>query len=76
MAGTRCSVDWQSRSLRRPPDGAYVAGAVENAGELGMSMIFNRWEASLRVRHLGDYPPTENNSLRAYAETSLNLRGA
>ncbi len=58
------------------PDGVYVAGAVENAGELGVAMIYDRWEASLRVRHLGEYPLIEDNSERADAETTLNLRGA
>jgi outer membrane receptor protein involved in Fe transport len=58
------------------PDGVYVAGAVENAGELGISMIYDRWEASMRVRHLGEYPLIEDNSLRADPETSVNLRGA
>ena len=58
------------------PDGVYVAGAVENAGELGISMVRNAWEASLRVRHLGEYPLIEDNSVRADAETSVNLRGA
>ncbi len=33
-------------------------------------------EASMRVRYLGEYPLIEDNSLRADAETSLNLRGA
>lgn len=58
------------------PDGVFVAGAVENAGELGVSMVRDRWEASLRVRHLGDYPVIEDDSVRAEAETTLNLRGA
>jgi outer membrane receptor protein involved in Fe transport len=58
------------------PDGVYVAGAVESAGEFGVSMIYDRWEASLRVRHLGEYPLIEDNSLRADPETSVNLRGA
>jgi len=58
------------------PDGAFVAGAVENAGELGLSMVRNRWEASLRLRHLGDYPLIEDDSIRADAEDTLNLRGA
>jgi hypothetical protein len=39
-------------------------------------MVHDRWEASLRVRHLGDYPLLEDGSLRADAETTLNLRGA
>jgi outer membrane receptor protein involved in Fe transport len=58
------------------PDGSYVAGAVENAGELGVSLVRNVWEASLRVRYLGKYPLIEDNSLRADAETGINLRAA
>jgi outer membrane receptor protein involved in Fe transport len=58
------------------PDGAFVAGAVANAGELGISMVHARWDASLRVRHLGDYPLIEDGSQRAGAETTVNLRGA
>ena len=58
------------------PGADYVAGAVENAGELGISAVNERWEASLRVRYLGDYPLIEDNSLRADAETMVNIRGA
>jgi outer membrane receptor protein involved in Fe transport len=58
------------------PDGQYVAGAVENAGELGVSYIQPKWEASLRVRHLGEYPLIEDNSQRADPETTVNIRGA
>lgn len=58
------------------PDAQFVAGAVENAGELGISAVENQWEASLRVRYLGSYPLIEDNSLRAGSETTLNLRGA
>jgi len=58
------------------PDGVFVAGAIENAGELGLSIIRDRWETSLRVRHLGEYPLLEDNSQRADPETTLNLRGA
>jgi outer membrane receptor protein involved in Fe transport len=58
------------------PDGSYVAGAVENAGELGVSLVRDVWEASLRVRYLGKYPLIEDNSLRADAETGVNLRAA
>ena len=58
------------------PDGVYVAGAVENAGELGVSVVKDRWEASLRVRHLGEYPLLEDDSVRADPETCLNVRGA
>ncbi|MGH8176977.1 MAG: TonB-dependent receptor [Steroidobacter sp.] len=57
-------------------DGRYVAGAVENAGEVGVSFVRDEWEASLRVRHLGEYPLLEDNSVRADPETCLNVRGA
>jgi outer membrane receptor protein involved in Fe transport len=57
-------------------DGDYVAGAVENAGELGVSFIKDAWEASVRVRHLGEYPLIEDNSVRADPETCVNLRAA
>ena len=58
------------------PDGSYVSGAVENAGEFGVSLVRDVWEASLRVRYLGKYPLIEDNSIRADAETGVNLRGA
>jgi hypothetical protein len=38
--------------------------------------VKNRWEAALRVRYLGEYALTPDNSQRADAETTLNLRGA
>ena len=58
------------------PDGEYVAGAIENAGELGISVVQPRWEASLRVRRLGEYPLIEDDSQRADPETTVNIRGA
>ena len=58
------------------PGAEHVAGAIESAGEFGVSAVKDRWEASLRVRHLGPYPLIEDNSLRAEAETMLNIRGA
>jgi outer membrane receptor protein involved in Fe transport len=58
------------------PDGSYVAGAVENAGEFGVSLVRDVWEASVRVRYLGKYPLIEDNSQRADAETGVNLRAA
>ena len=58
------------------PDGSYVSGAVENAGELGVSFIRDVWEASVRVRYLGKYPLIEDNSIRADDEAGVNLRAA
>ena len=40
------------------PDGSHVEGSMENAGELGISAVRRSWEASLRVRYLGEYPLT------------------
>jgi outer membrane receptor protein involved in Fe transport len=58
------------------PDGPYIEGSVEHSGQFGISAIQDRWEASLRVRYLGEYALTPDNAQRASAETSLNLRGA
>jgi outer membrane receptor protein involved in Fe transport len=57
-------------------DAAFVPGAIESAGELGISLARSSWEASVRVRHLGEYPIVEDNSLRADAENTVNLRAA
>jgi len=54
----------------------HVPGAVENAGELGISAIRDRWEVSMRIRHLGSYPLIEDNSRRADPETLVNIRCA
>jgi outer membrane receptor protein involved in Fe transport len=58
------------------PGAEFIPGAIEGAGELGVSAVQNRWEASVRVRYLGPYPLIEDNSLRASSETVINLRGA
>ena len=58
------------------PDGPYIEGSVEHAGQIGLSAVKDRWEASLRVRYLGPYALVPDNTERADAETSLNLRGA
>ena len=58
------------------PDGRYIEGSVEHAGQIGLSAVKDRWEASLRVRYLGPYALLPDNSERASAETSVNLRGA
>jgi outer membrane cobalamin receptor len=54
----------------------FVTGAIESAGELGISAIQKRWEASVRVRHLGPYALIEDNSQRASGESIVNLRAA
>ncbi|HEV7632893.1 MAG TPA: TonB-dependent receptor [Steroidobacteraceae bacterium] len=58
------------------PGQEHIAGAVENAGELGVSAVQGPWEASVRLRHLGPYPLIEDNSFRSDAEDVVNLRAA
>ena len=58
------------------PGEEYIAGAVENAGELGVAYAGTTWELSARVRYLGAYPLIEDNSQRAEPETHINLRAA
>jgi outer membrane receptor protein involved in Fe transport len=58
------------------PDGDYVEGAVEHAGQIGVSMVRDKWEASARLRYLGEYALTPDNAQRAEASTTMNLRGA
>jgi outer membrane receptor protein involved in Fe transport len=64
-----------ARSSDPAPD-VYVTGAIESAGELGISAVEKSWEASVRLRYLGPYPLIEDNSQRASAEAVVNLRGA
>jgi outer membrane receptor protein involved in Fe transport len=61
---------------RGNPDGTFVAGAVEEAAELGFSAHRNVWELSGRLRYLGPYPLIEDNSVRAGSEVTVNLRAA
>jgi outer membrane receptor protein involved in Fe transport len=58
------------------PGEQHIAGAIESAGELGISYINGPWELSTRLRHLGPYPLLEDNSERAGSENVVNLRAA
>jgi outer membrane receptor protein involved in Fe transport len=58
------------------PDGPRIEGSLEHAGQFGISAIKDKWEASLRVRHLGEYALVPDNSQRAEAQTSVGIRGA
>lgn len=56
------------------PEGNFVPGAVENAGEFGVALVRERWESGVRIRHLGEFPIAGDDSVRADAETSVNVR--
>jgi len=54
----------------------FVPGALETAGELGVSAIFPEFNAAGRLRYLGPHPLIEDNSVRGEATLLLNLRAA
>jgi outer membrane receptor protein involved in Fe transport len=58
------------------PGAEFIPGAIESAGELGVSIIQGPWELSGRLRHLGPYPLVDDNSLRASGENVVNIRAA
>ncbi|MDQ2639245.1 MAG: TonB-dependent receptor [Pseudomonadota bacterium] len=64
------------RGALATPGETHIAGAVESAGELGVSYLTGPWELSARLRHLGEFPLIEDNSERADGEECLNLRAA
>ena len=57
-------------------EGRYVDGALEAAGQFGVSAKRNNWEASMRARYQGPYALTPDNSQRAAGNTGINFRGA
>ena len=63
-------------SHARYDNGDYIPNAFENAGQVGLSLTLPRWEASIRLRHLGPYPLIEDNSQRDKGSSIVNLRGA
>jgi outer membrane receptor protein involved in Fe transport len=67
--------DSQARFVSNP-EGQFIDGSLENTGQLGVSTTKGNWEASLRVRYLGSYALTPDNSQRAKSQTGVNVRGA
>jgi outer membrane receptor protein involved in Fe transport len=59
------------------PEGEnFVPGALETAGELGISAIFPEFNVSGRARYLGPHPLIEDNSVRGESTLLFNLRAA
>ena len=58
------------------PGADRIPGALRNAGEAGASVIFDRWNAGLRVRHLGKSALIEDNSVKGSTTTLVNMRAA
>ena len=63
-------------SRARYDTGEYIPNAFDNAGQVGVSLVLDKWEASARLRHLGGYPLIEDNSIRDKGSNVVNLRGA
>ena len=57
-------------------DGPFVENALEEAAQIGVSATTDHWDVSLRARYLGPYALLADNSERAEALTTVNLRGA
>ncbi len=58
------------------PGHDYVPGAIESSGEIGISAVLPKWNASVRYRYLGPHPLTDDNTVRADSTKILNLRTA
>jgi outer membrane receptor protein involved in Fe transport len=65
-----------SRYVGLPAGEDHVPGALESSGELGVSALFDNWNAAVRVRYLGPHPLIEDNSQRGASTTLVNLRAA
>ncbi len=63
-----------SRFAGLPEGQNYVPGALDSAGELGISAAFPDWNAAVRVRYLGPHALVEDNSVRGAATTLVNAR--
>jgi outer membrane receptor protein involved in Fe transport len=66
----------QARFVDCPPGECHIPNAPEAAGELGVSGIWDEYEASVRVRYLGPYPLIEDNSQRSPNDVYINFRVA
>lgn len=63
-------------SHARYNNGDHIPNAFESAASGGVALILAPWKASLRVRHLGPSPLTEDNSIRDKGSTVVNARAA
>jgi len=63
-------------SHSRYDNGDEIPNAFENAAAAGISILAGDFVGSVRMRHLGPYPLTEDGSVRDDGSTVFNLRGA
>jgi outer membrane receptor protein involved in Fe transport len=60
----------------RYDNGDRIPNAFENAAAAGVSFVSDKWEGSIRLRHLGPSPLIEDNSQRDKGSNVVNLRAA
>src|SRR5690606_17436361 len=65
-----------ARYVGLPEGEDYVPGALESAGELGVSVLFPHFNAAARLRYLGPHALIEDNSVRGEDTLLVNLRAA
>lgn len=65
-----------ARYVGLPEGEDFVPGALESAGELGVSAIFPNWNAAARARYLGPHPLIEDNSVSGEDTLLVNFRAA
>lgn len=63
-------------SRSRYDNGDHIPNAFENSAAVGVSAVSDKWEAMIRLRHLGPSPLVEDNSVRDKGSTVVNLRAA
>ena len=64
----------KSRYEDLPEGENFIPGALRSSGELGLAAHFERFNASLRVRHLGPHALVEDNSATGSPTTLVNGR--
>ena len=64
----------RARFVGLPEGENYVPGALDSAGELGVSAAFRQWNASMRLRYLGPHALIEDNSQRGASTLLVNTR--
>jgi outer membrane receptor protein involved in Fe transport len=64
----------RARFKDNDPAGNLVPGAIGKVASIGATYVDGPWTVGARVRHLGGRALTEDNSVRAAANTMVNLR--
>jgi outer membrane receptor protein involved in Fe transport len=58
------------------PGAEFIPGAIQHSGEAGITYIRTNWNASARVRYLGEHALTEDNAHVSKPTTIVNVRAA